>query len=265
MLLKEYIHNQGFDSNHSKHSSVKLRRGPSFGSYVNLRNYMAQSYHRIVSKRGFHRALSGFLIVQALLQLINVLVLVTSATNAAGLGKVAATVVGGAEKVQESVKAVAPGWMDHLLQKEGSPYLVNAVQIFSSSASTVLTLTGVWFLRRQNRARAYLWFQRSMQVQIYVTQVCVLYHSSLRAIGGLLISVAVAVALSFMLHYEENNSRSVDKDDADGGNGEEMNLIEESRGGFTLGASRMSLAGNRGHTRSSSIDKRDDDHTFADV
>ena len=134
--------------------------------------------------------------------------------------------------------------------------MVNLFQIVSSVASMVLTLIGVSMLRG-NRPRAYLWFQRSNQVQMYVTQVCVLYHSSLRAIGGLFINIAIAIALSFMLHYEEVNKAhrevgSTEPVDAqDSGHGEELSGLLTSNmemgdpRGFNIGRPMLSGAAAR--------------------
>jgi hypothetical protein len=82
---------------------------------------------------------------------------------------------------------------------EGSTF-VSAAQAISLLASGLLVVVGLCRLP-ESRLDAYRWFQRSVLVQILVTQVFVFYDSQLGAIGGLLINLLVYVGFSVAIAH----------------------------------------------------------------
>lgn len=84
------------------------------------------------------------------------------------------------------------------------------IPLFEQGASVVsvlLMLMGVMRLPK-SRLSAYLWFQRSTLVTIFVTQVFMFYYSELAALGGLLIHLLLYVALRILISQEEGISTS---------------------------------------------------------
>lgn len=49
-----------------------------------------------------------------------------------------------------------------------------------------------------------------MRVQLYITQVCVLYHSQLYAAGGILLSFSVSCGLRLMIEHEYRSEKAED-------------------------------------------------------
>jgi hypothetical protein len=57
------------------------------------------------------------------------------------------------------------------------------------------------------RMRAFIWFRRSMLVRLYVTDSLALYHSQFTAFGDVVFTMAIILALSFMITQEESTDR----------------------------------------------------------
>jgi hypothetical protein len=131
--------------------------------YFELRDWMDWSYRRISMHRSFEPALiAGFVTV--------------------GVGDLLA-VAGFA-------------WV-----RPESDASVRFVEAAASIASTVLIWIGIVALRK-SRVAAFVWFQRSMLVNIFVTQVFVFYDSQLGALGGLTLHLAIYAALRYALWRE---------------------------------------------------------------
>ena len=83
---------------------------------------------------------------------------------------------------------------------------VPLIQAAASVTSACLIWIGIWRLRN-SRIAAYAWFNRSVLVNIYVTQVFIFYSSQLAAIGGLFINILIYVALRYMASQESEEAR----------------------------------------------------------
>ena len=76
-------------------------------------------------------------------------------------------------------------------------------RVGSSSASAVLVAIGIWRLR-SSRLSAYRWFQRSVLVGIFVTQVFAFFVMEFAALGGLALDILIYFALVLMMEREES-------------------------------------------------------------
>ena len=143
--------------------------GPGASRYLELRDWLAGSYRRIALHRWFEPALiAGFVAV--------------------GLGDLLA------------VAGVA-------FFKPAGAASVRVVEAASSIASTVCIWIGILALRK-SRVAAFRWFQRSMLVNIFVTQVFLFYDSQFGALGGLAVHVAIYVALRYAIWRETTAASS---------------------------------------------------------
>ena len=79
---------------------------------------------------------------------------------------------------------------------------VPLVQGAASLASACCIWVGIWQLRR-SRLTAYAWFNRSVLVNIYVTQTFIFYDSQFSALGGLVVNILIYVALRYMASQEK--------------------------------------------------------------
>ncbi|MBD3179607.1 MAG: hypothetical protein GF417_08330 [Candidatus Latescibacteria bacterium] len=84
---------------------------------------------------------------------------------------------------------------------------LSLAQMGASGASNICILTGIWFLRK-SRLKAYLWFKRSVLINIYITQLFVFYHSQFAGLGGLAQYLFLYFALHFMIDQERSASHS---------------------------------------------------------
>ncbi|HER43464.1 MAG TPA: hypothetical protein ENO08_03295 [Candidatus Eisenbacteria bacterium] len=73
---------------------------------------------------------------------------------------------------------------------------VSFAQMAASTASLACIWAGIWFLGR-SRLRAYIWFKRSVLINMYITQIFVFYYHQFAALGGL----AQYLLLYFALHF----------------------------------------------------------------
>ncbi len=79
--------------------------------------------------------------------------------------------------------------------------LVDWLQLASALASGAIILAGVVTLRRDRR-RALGFFQRSILVSIFATQVFVFYRDEWAALGSLAFNLAVLLTLNFMIDHD---------------------------------------------------------------
>jgi hypothetical protein len=131
--------------------------------YFRLKGRLARAYRTVVLNRWFKTVLTvGFIVV-----------------GVTGLVTVVRTVLG----------------------RAGSDPGVSLAQMASSTASLACIWVGIWFLRK-SRLRAYIWFKRSVLINIYITQIFVFYHSQFAALGGLAQYLLLYFALHFMIARE---------------------------------------------------------------
>ncbi len=126
--------------------------------YFRIKNRLASAYRTIVLNRWFKRVLTvGFI-----------------AIGVSGLVTVIGTVI--------DRPGIDPG--------------VSLAQMTASTAALACIWVGIWFLRK-SRLKAYIWFKRSVLINIYITQIFVFYHSQFAGLGGL----AQYLLLYFALHF----------------------------------------------------------------
>jgi hypothetical protein len=142
---------------------IEAARGSRFRRYFQLRDWLDDSYRRVVSRRWFEMALTaGFLIV--------------------GFGELL-------------------GVIGIMIHGRGGEPSVPAAQAASSAISTLCIWVGIWKLR-SSRLAAYVWFERSVLVNLLVTQIFLFYDSQLAALGGLAVNLALYVALRYATYTE---------------------------------------------------------------
>jgi len=79
---------------------------------------------------------------------------------------------------------------------------VSLVQMGAAAASLLCIWAGIWFLRT-SRLQAYIWFKRSILINIYITQIFVFYNSQFAALGGLAFYLFIYFSLHFMIAREQ--------------------------------------------------------------
>ena len=72
----------------------------------------------------------------------------------------------------------------------------------SAGVSALLVAVGVVALARGERLAAFRWFERSVLVAIFVTQVALFWHDQLAALGGLVWNVVLLAVLRYLLRQE---------------------------------------------------------------
>jgi hypothetical protein len=77
----------------------------------------------------------------------------------------------------------------------------NAVEVVSSSVSLALVLVGVARLPR-SRLGAYRWFERSILISVFFTQIVLFWHDQLTALGGLFWDLVLLAVLRFLERQE---------------------------------------------------------------
>jgi hypothetical protein len=141
--------------------------GPAVSSVVDLyfrgRDKLAGLYRKVVLNRWFKRVLTAGFIISGISGLFGV------------------------------IRAV--------IEQPGIDPGVSMIQLGASAASNLCIWTGIWMLRR-SRLRAYIWFKRSVLINIYITQIFVFYHSQFAGLGGLAEYLLLYSALHFMIKRE---------------------------------------------------------------
>ncbi len=158
---------------------VEIRRGADMGFYFKIRDWLLEAYSRIALSRWFVRVLIIAAALFAMGQLIGTgLLLAVNLLPTQGL------------------ELGFTGW----------------AQTASATVAAMITAIGIWRLRA-SRLSAYVWFQRSLLVSIFVTQVFAFFESELAAVGGLFLDILIYVALGFMIERErEGESYARTKD-----------------------------------------------------
>jgi hypothetical protein len=158
---------------HERRVNAELRRhlperetffSARIAGYFSLRRRLREFYRRIVLGRWFREALTVFFVILGL----------------SGMAVV--------------IRNVMDGW----------PVIpsIPVYELIASGAALVCIWIGTVRLRA-SRLNAYIWFKRSVLVNIYVTQVFMLYDSQFSALLGLLGYILLYLALRYMIASEE--------------------------------------------------------------
>ena len=102
--------------------------------------------------------------------------------------------------------------MEMLGQQDIDPG-ISVVQMAVYAASLAFIWVGIWFLRT-SRLKAYLWFKRSVLINIYITQIFVFYHSQFAGLGWLAVFLLLYFALHFMITREREVYRQTGRSDS---------------------------------------------------
>jgi len=138
--------------------------GAIMSSYLATRAAIAQGYRRLVRRRGFARALSGWFLLLAVINLASVAAVVAD-VRARDLG-------------------------------------VSWVQALGTVVEAGMVWIG-WIRFRRSRIAAYRWFQRSLAVSLLVVQVGYFYTAQFWAINGVVLNVLLYLALTGMIEEEK--------------------------------------------------------------
>lgn len=135
--------------------------------YFELREWIDNRYKRIAANRWFSLALIGGFVIFGISQFVFVV------ANIINL---------------------------NFFKQSGEPR-VFIIQAAASALSTGCVWVGIWQLRK-SRLLAGAWFQRSVLVNIYLTQVFLFYNSQLAALSGLLLNILIYMSLRYMVSQE---------------------------------------------------------------
>ncbi len=136
--------------------------------YFELREWIDNRYKRIVANRWFSLALIGGFVIFGVSQFV--------------------FVVGNIINL-------------NLFNKQSGEPRIFIIQAAASALSTGCVWVGIWQLRK-SRLLAGIWFQRSVLVNIYLTQVFLFYNSQLAALSGLLLNILIYMSLRYMVSQE---------------------------------------------------------------
>ena len=78
---------------------------------------------------------------------------------------------------------------------------ISPATLVSSSASLACALFGMVLLPR-SRLEAYRWFERSVLISVFFTQVFVFWEAQLAALGGLIWNLVLLTVLRFLIRQE---------------------------------------------------------------
>lgn len=177
------------DPNHPMVPSLQALLGstevvalPRPNPLVRMKQFLSDAYYRIVKLPGFATVLVLFFLFQMIVKLGYAFVLVFLW----GLGWEQITYVVTFEYISERLEYLSVAEWGEL----GSSFL--------SSAFVIL---GVWHMRR-SRLLAYRFFERSVIVTIFLTQVFVFYKDQFTALLGLLLHILLLMALRYMIERE---------------------------------------------------------------
>ena len=136
--------------------------------YFELREWIDNRYKRIVANRWFSLALIGGFVIFGVSQFV--------------------FVVGNIINL-------------NLFNKQAGEPRIFIIQAAASALSTGCVWVGIWQLRK-SRLLAGIWFQRSVLVNIYLTQVFLFYNSQLAALSGLFLNILIYMSLRYMVSHE---------------------------------------------------------------
>lgn len=143
-------------------------------SIVRLKRKVESMYQHVVDRDWFRRVIIVLFVGQALLSLGFVLVSVV-----------------GIETASNTIGDL--------------PFSMNA-NVVSASVSLALIGIGVWYLPKE-RLHAYEWFSRALLFDIFVTQIFVFYRDQFSAIIGLVIKIALLIAVQYAIAHERSKNR----------------------------------------------------------
>ena len=86
-------------------------------------------------------------------------------------------------------------------------------ELFASLLAAALTLVGMVRIF-ESRLAGYYWFQRSILVSIFLTQVFMFYREQVSAVIGLFLNVSILIVLNYMIHAEEKLEKVARRDEA---------------------------------------------------
>ncbi|MCA9755884.1 MAG: hypothetical protein KDA27_08795 [Candidatus Eisenbacteria bacterium] len=86
-------------------------------------------------------------------------------------------------------------------------------ELFASLLAAALTLVGMVRIFESRLAGCY-WFQRSILVSIFLTQVFMFYREQVSAVIGLFLNVSILIVLNYMIHAEEKLEKVARRDEA---------------------------------------------------
>jgi len=177
------------DPNHPMVASLKgvLQKArvvaiPAPNPWARVKQFLSDFYYRIVKFPGFATVLVLFFLFQMVVKLGYAFVLVFFW----GLGWEQITYLGTFEHISERLENLT---------------VIEWGELGSSFLSSAFVLLGVWHMRR-SRLLAYRFFERSVIVTIFLTQVFVFYKDQFAALVGLFFHILMLMALRYMIERE---------------------------------------------------------------
>ncbi|MEZ4649789.1 MAG: hypothetical protein R3E97_13585 [Candidatus Eisenbacteria bacterium] len=159
-----------------------------------LRRQLARAYAWIIAKPWFARALILFFGAQLLVKLYQgVIVVLFFGLGRTGLADYRFT----SGLVENLSRLPVAGWGE----------------LFASLLAAAFTLVGMVRILG-SRLSGYHWFQRSILVSIFLTQVFMFYREQVSAVIGLFLNVSILIALNYMIHAEEQLAKETRRDEA---------------------------------------------------
>ncbi len=146
---------------------------------VRLQNSAIRVYRRAAATPVFPKAIIAFFVVQLAARVVHVLTVVLR-------GDLARPARGEASEFGRVVEELS---------------FVDWAQLGSSLLSAVLVALGIVWIRR-SRIAAFRWFQRSILVSIFITQLFTFYEDQWGALTALVFNLLVLLALNFAIEHE---------------------------------------------------------------
>lgn len=143
-------------------------------------------YFRLVERPTFDRLLVAFFVLWALASLAQIVALIVWDT--AGLGRIEVFRIG-------AVITNNP-------LGQGDIALLEWLDLAASVVATGFVLIGLFRINRGRRAGAYAMFERALLVSIFFTQVFAFVHSQFAAVFGLVVDIALFVAVRTILTHQ---------------------------------------------------------------
>lgn len=156
--------------------------------FTRVKQFLSDTYYRVVRLPMFSPVLILFFLFQMIVKLGYALVLVFLW----GLG-------------WEQITRVAT--FDYIAQRLETLSVVEWAELGSSFLSSAFILLGAWNMRR-SRLQAYRFFERSVIITIFLTQVFVFYKDQFGALLGLFFNILLLMALRYMIERERMQAQS---------------------------------------------------------
>lgn len=154
-------------------TSTIIERAP--GPFYRVRSTLLDTYRRIALSPRFEKGLVVFFVGQLLVKIVQVLMLVFR-PDSAGLSAASFSLVGVGADAYSTAE-----WL----------------QLSSSLLAAAFTAIGIWWVPRSRR-HAYRWFERSILVSIFLTQVFMFYREQWSGLVALAFNLVVLGALRFI-------------------------------------------------------------------